>query len=97
LNFTLICLIFFSSVGQLNASAVDQDWVPVRVAAESIGAKVDWNQTEQLITIKRGNLTAVVPVGKKQATINESELNLEASAILKDYRTYISLNDFNAI
>ena len=97
LSLALVCIIFISPISQLNVSAAHPDWVPVRVAAESIGAKVDWNQTEQLITIKRGNLTAIIPVGKEQAVINDNELNMEFATMIKNYRTYISLNDFNAI
>lgn len=97
LTLALACFIFISPISQLNASAAEQDWVPVRAAAESIGAKVEWNQAEQLITIKRGNLTAIVRLEKEQALINDHELDMEASAIMKENRTYILLNDFNAI
>ncbi|MCR8660135.1 alpha/beta hydrolase family protein [Paenibacillus endoradicis] len=97
LSLALVSFFFLSPVSQLNVSAANPDWVPVRVAAESIGAKVDWNQTEQLITIKRGNLTAIIPVGKEQALVNDNEIKMESSAIMKDHRTFISLSDFNAI
>lgn len=97
LSLALVCFFFLSPVSQLNVSAANPNWVPVRVAAESIGAKVDWNQTEQLITIKRGNLIAIIKVGKQQAVINDNELNMEFSAMIKNYRSYISLNDFNTI
>ena len=96
-SFALIFCIFLSPVSQLNVSAANPEWVPVRVAAESIGAKVDWNQANQLITINRGNLKVIIPVGEEQALINDKEINLEFSAMMKDHKTYISLNDFNAI
>lgn len=97
ISFAVVLCIVLSPISQLSASAATADWVPVRAAAESIGAKVEWDQAEQIITLKRGNVTATVPVGKEQATINGNNVKLENSAIVKDSRTYISLNDFNAI
>ena len=73
--------------------------VPIRLISESLGYKVDWNEGEQLVTIK-GNLNNVdrdinLTIGKNMAVVNGEQKQIDESPnvvakITKD-RTYVPL------
>ena len=73
--------------------------VPIRLISESLGYKVDWNEGEQLVTIK-GNLNNVdrninLTIGKNISVVNGEQKQIDESPnvvakITKD-RTYVPL------
>lgn len=44
--------------------------VPIRFVAESLGAKVGWNNDTQTVTIDRGEKAITLVIGQSQATVN---------------------------
>jgi inhibitor of cysteine peptidase len=52
-------------------------FVPLRVIAESLGAKVEWLDTPPTVIISRGDATIEMQPGSKKVLINSGEFNLE--------------------
>lgn len=48
----------------------DRTFVPIKAIIENLGGTVEWNETEQKITIKVNNVEAVVQIGNTYSTIN---------------------------
>ncbi|GIO37830.1 hypothetical protein J41TS12_26910 [Paenibacillus antibioticophila] len=63
--------------------------VPLRSTAQSLGAKVQWNQAEQSVTITKNNQTLIVRLGHKHSVL----LNGEEIAI----RTPVQVKDGNIV
>lgn len=63
--------------------------VPIREIAEKSGAKVSWQQKTGQITISKNDLTIVVKVGEKQATVNGQAVPLEAPVQLTKGVTFV--------
>lgn len=59
--------------------------VPLRDTAQSLGARVDWSQAEQSVTITKNNQTLVVRLGNKHAAwLNGQEITLLTPVQVKD-------------
>lgn len=68
--------------------------LPARFIAENLGAKVDWNEEKQQVTITGkhvktgGNLTILLTIGESKAIVNGKEIALDAAAFVENDRTY---------
>lgn len=68
--------------------------LPARFIAENLGAKVDWNEEKQQVTItgkhvKTGeSLTILLTIGESKAIVNEKEIALDAATFVENDRTY---------
>lgn len=68
--------------------------LPARFIAESLGAKVDWNEEKQQVTVtgkhvKTGeDLTILLTIGESKATVNGKEISLDSAAFVENDRTY---------
>jgi|GEM_PF-102558 len=54
--------------------------VPARSIFETLGAKVTWNDSDQSITVTKGDKTIVLTLGSDQATVNGKSVTLEQAA-----------------
>lgn len=65
--------------------------VPVRVIAEGLGAKIDWNQQERKATITKDNREVILQLSSKKAYINGKAQTLEATPELINNRMLLPL------
>lgn len=65
--------------------------VPIRFISEKLGAKVLWDNTNQVVTINMDFNTIVMPVGSKSATVNGETISLSAAATKKEGRVVVPL------
>ncbi|MED1790042.1 N-acetylmuramoyl-L-alanine amidase family protein [Brevibacillus laterosporus] len=65
--------------------------VPVRVIAEGLGAKIDWNQEERKAKITKDNREVVLQLSNKKAYINGKAQTLEAAPQLVNNRMLLPL------
>ncbi len=72
----------------------DRTMLPARFVAESLGAKVSWNEEEEIVTIsgfhlKTGKpITILITIGSDKATVNGKTVTLDSPAFLQNDRTY---------
>ncbi|PKM78002.1 MAG: hypothetical protein CVU90_04625 [Firmicutes bacterium HGW-Firmicutes-15] len=65
--------------------------VPLRTIFESMGAKVDWNSTTLVVTATKGDITVILPLNSRTATVNGSIYNLEVPSKIVNNRTLAPL------
>ncbi|QOS98821.1 N-acetylmuramoyl-L-alanine amidase [Brevibacterium sp. JNUCC-42] len=65
--------------------------VPVRVIAEGLGAKMDWNQAERKAKITKDNQEVILQLNNKNAYINGKAQTLEAMPELVNNRMMLPL------
>ncbi|PYE51275.1 N-acetylmuramoyl-L-alanine amidase [Paenibacillus barcinonensis] len=65
--------------------------VPIRVVSESLGYSVDWKQQSQTVTISKDNTAMQMIVGQKTATVNGSNVDLDAPPLVKNGTTLVPL------
>ena len=63
--------------------------VPLRKIFESIGAKVNWNETDQSITAIKGEKTIKMQVGNNTMMVNEKNITLDVSPQIVGSRTLV--------
>lgn len=76
----------------------DRTMVPVRFAAQALGAKVDWNEEDRTVTVQDNDRAVIFTIdssdiktfeiGKK---IKESTDTIDTAAVIKDSRTMLPL------
>ncbi len=65
--------------------------VPIRVISENLGASVDWNQRDKVVTISTASTRIVLAVGRTTATVDGSPVPLAMPARLVSGRTLVPL------
>ncbi len=65
--------------------------VPVRFISESFGAQVDWNEVEQLVTVRYKNKTIELQIGNTVMDVNGEKVTLDVPANTYNDRTLIPL------
>lgn len=63
--------------------------VPIRFISEELGAKVDWNDATQQVTITKGSKVIELTIGKTTAKINGTTYQLDTKPIVKNGRTLV--------
>lgn len=67
----------------------DRTMLPARFVAESLGAKVEWDETAPgIVTITKGDTVIVIRIGEENATVNGTEVKLDSPAFIENDRTY---------
>lgn len=74
----------------------DRTMLPARFVAESLGAKVDWDEDKQLVTIvgineKNEEVTILITIDSDIALVNGEEVKLDSPAFIENDRTYTPL------
>ncbi|MEJ8547574.1 N-acetylmuramoyl-L-alanine amidase [Brevibacillus borstelensis] len=65
--------------------------VPVRVIAEGLGAKVDWNPDTRTAEITRGQQALQLTVGSKNALVNGKKVQLDTPPVMRNQRMLLPL------
>lgn len=85
---TVLSLAISISLPATTAFAGDSDpsvLVPLRSTAQSLGAKVHWNQAEQSVTITKNNQTLIIRLGHKHSVLlNGKEIAIRTPVQVKD-------------
>ena len=63
--------------------------VPVRAIFEKIGAKVSWDEKEQIVKITRGSTEVVLRIGSKAAFVDDKKVELDVPASIIKGRTLV--------
>ena len=72
----------------------DRTMLPARFVAENLGAKVEWDDEKQLVTITGKNLktdenvTIFITIGAATVKVNGKEIKLDSPAFIENDRTY---------
>ncbi len=66
----------------------DRTMLPARFVAENLGANVEWNSVERLVTITSGDTIIKIYVDSNIAFINGSVQYLDSPAFISESRTY---------
>lgn len=80
-----------------HAEQANPAWVPIRAAAESLGAGITWNAEERTITVSRDDDTVVLTLGKDRALFNGETLPVGGAVKSVNDRAYVPLDFFNRI
>lgn len=65
--------------------------VPMRKIFESLGAEVAWDGDTKTVTAKSGDQTIKLTIGSKIASVNGSEIQLDAAPFIQSDRTLVPL------
>lgn len=65
--------------------------VPLRFIGEVLGAQVDWNGEEKKVTYSLGKQVVVLWIGKKEALVNGSTLQMSAAPTIVSGKTLVPL------
>jgi len=65
--------------------------VPLRGIFESLGARVDWNESQQSISATRGNTEVQLAIGNQNATVNGRNVYLDTPAMILHGSTMVPL------
>jgi len=69
--------------------------IPLRAAAEQIGATVGWNADLMQASVTRAGKEFIVTIGEKAASINKQAVEMQQEAALVDDLTVVPLATFN--
>ena len=66
----------------------DRTMLPARFVAESLGAKVSWDEEKREVKIVSGKTEILIYIDSDKAFINGKEVTLDSPAFIRDDRTY---------
>ncbi len=69
----------------------DRALVPVRLIAQELGASVDWNGSNKVVTITKSQKEIVLTINNNVAFVNGIEFDLDYPAIIYQDLTYVPL------
>lgn len=72
-------------------------YLPLRFAAESLGAKVTWNGAGKPILVESDGRKAEIALGNKEFTLNGKEFTASSAALLQNSRTMVPVDLLEAI
>ena len=64
---------------------------PLRKIFESLGQQVEWDESAKTITAKSGDQTLKLTIGSNAASVNGTEVRLDAEPFIQDDRTLVPL------
>ncbi len=93
---------FVLTVGSMNANVFGESKVndvapivknnrtmlPARFVAENLGATVEWDAENRVVTVKNATVTIKITIGSDIATVNGVEEKLDSPAFIENSRTY---------
>ncbi|MGB9792606.1 MAG: copper amine oxidase N-terminal domain-containing protein [Thermacetogeniaceae bacterium] len=72
-------------------AALGRVFIPVRFVSEALGAKVDWDQAKQTVTITSNTAIIKIKIGSAQVEVTGIYKNLDAPARVENGRTMVPL------
>lgn len=69
----------------------DRITLPVRVVAEGLGGKADWNGKTREVTLTHGKNVVVMTIGKKAYTVNGVKKTMDTVPRISKDRTYLPM------
>lgn len=69
----------------------DRITLPVRVVAEGLGGKADWNGKTREVTLTHGKNVVVMTIGKKAYTVNGAKKTMDTVPRISKDRTYLPM------
>lgn len=71
----------------------DRTMLPARFVAENLGAKIEWNEENEVVTVTGKNekdevVKIVITIGSKTAQVNGGNIELDSPAFIENDRTY---------
>jgi dienelactone hydrolase len=80
---------------QIETQALDQELVPVRLIAETLGAEVKWNGKIRAVTISRGSTVIVLTIGKDEAVVDNKKVQIGQAVTKENGNTLVPLKFIN--
>ncbi|CAM4309813.1 family 10 glycosylhydrolase [Saccharibacillus endophyticus] len=65
--------------------------VPMRLVSTSLGAQIEWSQSDKVVKINQGGTLLSIPLGSKTAYVNGNAVELEASVTSLNGRIMVPL------
>ena len=65
--------------------------LPVRVVAEGLGGKADWNEKTREVTLTHGKNVVVMTIGKRAYTVNGVKKTMDTVPRISKNRTYLPM------
>ncbi|MNJ54797.1 hypothetical protein D3C77_502530 [compost metagenome] len=93
LTATAIALTLHLNLTPVSSSAASQSGTslaPIREAAASIGAEVQWNQAQRTVTVTHGNHVLILTIGETTATLDGNKITLDEPIRLMSGHTLVS-------
>ncbi|MCG7377715.1 CotH kinase family protein [Paenibacillus sp. ACRSA] len=75
--------------GQEPLEVSGQVMVPVNAIFEAVGAEVTWNPTAKTVTAVLNDQTFVLKIGSSTTTVNDTSVEIDSPAIIKNSRTLV--------
>ena len=69
----------------------DRVMLPVRFVSENLGAEVEWNEADGVVTVIKDDITIILYIDKATALVNGEEVSLDSSACIKESRTFVPI------
>jgi len=69
----------------------DRSLVPVRLISEELGATVDWDGENRIVTIKKDGKNILLAIDNNKVMVNNKEFALDYPAIIYNDSTYVPL------
>ena len=95
---TMIVLTINDKTAVVNGEAVKNDvaplivnfrtYTPARFVAESLGAKVVWDEKTRTVTITKDDVKIILTIDSTTAYVSGTKVQMDASAFIADGRTY---------
>ena len=65
--------------------------IPVRFVTEDLGAKVEWNEKNKVVYIRKDAVNISVRINETDIVVNNRKITMDTKAIIKDDRTYVPI------
>ncbi|VEJ34469.1 BBRPI [Aedoeadaptatus ivorii] len=69
----------------------DRICLPLRYIAESLGYTVDWNAEKRVVTVKDGEKTLAMTIGKKAYVAGKENKKMDVAPFIEGDRTYLPM------
>ena len=69
----------------------DRTMLPIRFIAEALGATVDWDGENKIVTITSKDTVIIITIGNSTAIVNGSTIALDSPAFIESDRTFLPL------